>query len=291
MKKLEDMKKLVLVLMLLSALSLQAQTSRIMIGLGGGTSSTLAKGKVDNVFGPMGTFNFGYSIMGTVKSGAQLGLRTGLNATYSKFGSAVALNESFTNVDYNGHAMDYRVTSSRVEFMQKQLNLELPVMFAVRAKGLYFNIGAKFMLPVMKSYTQTMANPQISAFYPDYGVTVVNDVVTGLISEEQKNLSGTPYMPKLMIGLSAEVGHVWQLGESKSSLGFDVFLDYAPWGFGAGSVNTAQSIVEVAPIVNDSEQPKAAVTVNPLNCCNGYKYQFLSFGAKLVYMFDIEHNK
>lgn len=292
MKKLEDMKKLVLVLMLLSALSLQAQTSRIMIGLGGGLTTNTGRSEAKHICGPLGTFNFGYTILGNVgNDGAQMGFRTGLNATYSKFGSDMRLSETFSNVDYYGHRIDYRLSSKNVLFRQQQLNLELPIMLAIVAKGLYLNIGAKFMIPVMKSYNQTMENPQISAYYPDYGVTVVNDVTTGLITENQRNLSGTPYMPKLMIGLSAEIGHVWQLGESKNSLGFDVFLDYAPWGFGAGSINTAQSMVDVAPIVNDCEQPKAQVTVNPLNCSNGYKYKFFNFGAKLVYTFDIEHKK
>lgn len=291
MKKLDNMKKIVSVLMLLSVLSLQAQTSRIMIGLGGGFTTSQSIGNVENILGPMGTFNFGYSIMGNVGDDAQLGLRTGLGATYSKFGDAIKLNERFTNVDYYGHRMDYTITGNSVSFVQQQINVELPIMFAIRAKGLYANIGAKFMLPVMKNYTQTIENPQISVFYPEYGVTVVNDITTGLISDEQKNLSGTAYMPTLMIGLSAELGYVWQINNSQNSLGLEFFFDYVPWGVGGGSVNNAQSVVEIGAMVNDCEQPIAPVTVNPLNCCNGYKYQYMNFGAKLVYTFDIEHNK
>mgnify|MGYP003292068122 CR=1 FL=1 len=284
------MKKLVLVLMLLSAMSLQAQkTSRIMIGLGGGLTTNMARNEAKNTCGPMGAFNFGYTILGNVgNDGAQMGFRTGLNATYTKFGSDMQLSEAFSNVDYYGHRIDYRVSSKNVLFRQQQLNLELPIMLAIVAKGLYFNLGAKLMLPVMKSYNQTMEDPQISAFYPEYGVTVVNDVTTGLITENQRNFSGTPDMPKLLIGLSAEIGHVWQLGESKNSLGFDVFLDIVPWGVGGGTIDNAKSVVEVAPIVNDCEQPKAAVTVNPLNYCNNYKCNLLNFGVKLVYTFDIE---
>lgn len=291
MKKLDNMKKIVSVLMLLSVLSLQAQTSRIMIGLGGGFSTSQSVGNFENIFGPMGTFNFGYSIMGNVGDGAQLGLRTGLGATYSKFGDAMKLDERFTNVDYYGHRMDYTITGSRVSFVQQQINVELPVMFAIRAKGVNFNIGAKFMLPVMKRYTQSIENPQISVFYPEYGVTVTNDITTGLVSDAQKNMSGTVTMPTMFIGLSAELGYTWQLRGSRNSLGFDVFFDYVPWGIGGGSADTGHSLVEVSPMVNDREQPMAEVKVNPLNCCNGYKYQFLTFGAKLVYTFDVEHNK
>jgi len=287
MKKLDNMKKIVLVLMLLSALSLQAQTSRIMIGLGGGLSTNQAKGQVDNLCYPMGTFNFGYSILGNVSDEAQLGFRTGLNATFAKFGNAVSLNESFTNVDYYGHQMDYTVTSRRVTYVQQRINLELPIMMAVRAKGLYFNFGAKVMLPVWNKYEQTIADPVISAYYPDYGVTVVNDVTTGLLTDEMMNTSGKADLPTLQIALAAEIGHVWQLNNSKSSLGFDIFVDYAPWNIG-GTQDNSKSVVEVAPLVNDCEQPKAAVTVNPLDMCNGFNYRTLNFGVKLVYTFDIE---
>lgn len=286
------MKKTFLAIMLLSVLSLQAQTSRIMIGLGGGLATSCAKGSVENNCGSMGTFNFGYSIMGNVGSDSvQLGLRTGLNASYLKYGDEIRLDERFTNVDYYGHQMDYTITGSRVSFVQQQINVELPVMFAIRAKGVNFNIGAKFMLPVMKRYTQSIENPQISVFYPEYGVTVTNDITTGLVPDAQKNMSGTVTMPTMFIGLSAELGYTWQLRGSRNSLGFDVFFDYVPWGIGGGSADTGHSLVEVSPMVNDREQPMAEVKVNPLNCCNGYKHQFMTFGAKLVYTFDVEHNK
>lgn len=291
MKQLDNMKKIVLVLMLLSALSLQAQTtSRIMLGAGGGFATNLAKGKVDNLCQPFLTFNVGYTVLSNVGRGdAQLGFRTGLNATYLKHGNAMALNESFTNVDYYGHQMDYTVTSDRVAYVHQQINVELPIMFAVRAKGLYFNVGAKLHAPVKNKFEQTIENPEISVFYPDYGVTVVNDVTTGLITDNQANRVGNADMPKLMIGLSAEVGHVWQLGKSRSSLGFDLFIDYTPWSLVGGNKDNTKSLVEVSPLVNDCEQPKATVTVNPFNMCNGYKYQLLNFGVKLVYTFDIEH--
>jgi len=285
------MKKIFLSLMLLSALSLQAQsTSRIMIGLGGGFSTNLIEGRVDNICGPMGTFNFGYAILGSVNSSTQLGLRTGVNASYSQFANAIKLDNKFTNYDYYGHQMDYTVASTAVTYRQSQINVEVPIMFAVRSRGVYFNVGAKFVAPVWNQYKQTIDNPTISAFYPEYGVTVVNDVVTGRLTDEQINLSGKATVPYLMIGLAAEIGHVWALKGSNSSLGFDIFLDYMPWSIGASKENT-KSIVEVAPLVNDCEQPKAAVTVNPMFQCNNYAYQNLNFGIKLVYTFDIDHKR
>lgn len=292
MKKLDIMKKMVCVLMLLSALSLQAQTSRIMLGLGGGLSLSLADGRGDNICGPMGTFNFGYSILGNVDEDCMVGLRTGVNATYSRFGDARKMSESFTNVDYYGHQMEYSVTSSSVRLMMNQVDLEVPVMLSLCANGLYINLGAKFKFPVWNRYRQTIEDPHVSVFYPEYGVTVDNDIVTGLLSDEQVNASGRAAMPVMKIGVGAEIGHVWQIKESKSSLGFDLFFDFTP--FGVGGIKKGEegkSVVEIAPIENDCEQPMAEVTVNPLTECNGYKFKTLNFGVKLVYTFDAEHKK
>jgi len=288
MKKLDSMKKIVLGLMLMSALSLGAQTtSRIMFGLGGGLSTSQAKGKIENVCRPMGTFNFGYTVLKPVSNEAQLGFRTGLNVTYSQTGNTLAINETFTNIDYYGYAMDYTVTSSKVSYNQKQVNLEVPIMFAVQANGLHFNLGAKLMIPVWNKYNQTIADPQISVYYPDFGVTVLNDVTTGRLTAEQCNITGKAKGPSMMLGLSIELGHTWQISGTNSRLGFDLFFDYVPVSFGAAKADK-NSIVEVAPMVNDCEQPKAAVTVNPMNLYNGFNYQGINFGVKLVYAFDVE---
>lgn len=283
------MKKIFLALALLSVLTLNAQTtSRIMIGVGGGLSTNRAKGNFDNLCNGMGTFNFGYYILGAVSKDAKIGLRTGLGATYGTLANSARLDQQFTNVDYYGYHMDYTVTSKSCSFKQSQLNLDVPVMLSIHARGLYVNLGAKLVIPVWNKYTQTISDPQISATYREIGVTVVNDVVTGKLTDAQMNMSGKAAMPSLMIGLGAEIGHVWQLGNSNSSLGFDLFVDYCPWNIG-GAKDNAKSVVEVAPIVNDCEQPQAAVAVNPLNGCNGFIYRPLNFGIKLVYTFDIEH--
>lgn len=284
------MKRIVLCLMLLSVVMIKAQnTSRLMLGLGGGLSINATEGKAENICGPLGTLNVGYAITNNVNSDVKLGFRTGLNIAYSKFGNALYLKESFTNINYYGNSMDYTVTSTRVVYKQQQFNLELPIMFALHSKCVYINVGTKFVLPLWNRYIQSIENPQIAVSFPDYGVTVVDDIITGVVNENQKMTSGKASIPSLMVGLSAEIGYVWQLNGSNNKLGFDIFVDYIPWNIGFNK--NGKSIVEVAPIINDGEQPKAIVTVNPMNQCYDYTYNVFNFGAKLVYMFDIEHHK
>jgi len=281
------MKKIFIAVLLVATVAMQAQTSRLMFGLGGGISTNLSKGDFKNTVCPMGTFNFGYTIMDSVGSGVMLGMRTGLNASYLRMGLNANIAETFTNIDYEGSPMDYTVKSDNVKYLQQQINLVFPVMFSVNAKGLYVNLGAKLMLPVWNKYEQTLENPTISVYYQDLGATILNDPSTGLITAEQTKMCGAVSIPRLFVGLSAEIGYAWQLS-GENYLGFDLFVDYMPWSLG-GSTDNNRQLIEVAPIVNDCEQPKANVTINPLTACNQFKYQYLNAGIKLVYLFDINH--
>lgn len=277
----------VAILFVASSVAVSAQTSRLTFGLGGGMSTNMSNGTFRNEVGPMGTFNFGYTILDSVGSeGAMLGLRTGLNVSYSKICIKDIVDESFTNADYYVSQMDYTIKGN-VNYLQHQVNLELPVMFAIRIKGIYINLGAKLMTPVWNKFEQDLENTTISAYYKDLGVTIVNDPSVGMISAEQAKMNGRTVLSRLNIGFSAELGHLWKLS-GNNSLGFDLFVDYFPWGFFGSSENNKQ-LVEISPIVNDCEQPKASVNVNPLSACNNFNLQCLNAGVKLVYSFDINH--
>ena len=279
------MKRTIIVLMLAISIAAQGQTSEISVSLGGGISTNFSQGEVKNQIRPMGTLNVGYAILGNVKDSLLLGFRTGLNVSYSEIGLAKNLTDSFTNYDYYGHQMDYKVKGD-MQYRHQQINLELPIMFALRAKGFYFNIGCKVMSTVWNQYKQTISNADVSAYYPDYGVTVDDKVVTGLLSEEQKGKVSLPY---LTIAVSTEIGYLWKI-KSGHSLGFDVFVDYAPWGF-CYPTGKKERLIEVAPIVNDCETPVAQVTVNPLYELSAVKYNYFTAGVKLVYAFSVKGGK
>lgn len=285
------MKKVLMTIVLIaSSVAVQAQTSRLMFGLGGGVSTNMSNGTYRNEVGPMATFNFGYTILDSVgNEGAMLGLRTGLNVSYSRIRMTTNSSDKFTNTDYDGSQMDYSVVCNNVNYTQRQANLELPIMFALTANGLCFNVGAKLMTPVWNRYQQRIGDAEISVYYRDLGVTIVNDPSTGMLTVDQTKMSGVAALPRLYIGLSAEIGYLWNLS-GNNKLGFDIFVDYIPWGF-FGSTENNKQLVEVSPIVNDCEQPKASVNVNPLSVCNQFNMQCLNAGLKIVYSFDMNHAK
>lgn len=281
------MRKTFLALMLMAAFMLQAQTtSRIMLGLGGGLSAGTSDGRMKNLCYPMGIFNFGYAVYSQTNDNLMLGFRTGLNAQFNQIGMKAELNEQFYNVDYYGHKMDYTVNGT-VKYEQKQANVELPLMFALDAKGFIFNIGTKLIAPVWNEYKQTITDPMVTAYYGDYGVAVVNDVATGILTDEQCNFSGKAKLPSLMFSISVEMGYTWKL-KNNNRIGFDFFFDYVPGGVG-GSTDNNNQIVEISPIVKDSFQPKAPVTVNSMATSEGYTYQYVNAGVKFVWTFDILH--
>lgn len=284
------MKKVLMTIVLIaSSVAVQAQTSRMMFGLGGGVSMNVAKGDFVAKVSPMATFNFGYAILDSVGENASMGFRTGLNATYSRIGLAVNIVETFTNTDYYGSPMEYTVNCSGVNYMQQHISFEVPIMLAINAEGAYVNLGAKLLMPTWNKYEQRIGDAEISVYYRDLGVTIVNDPSTGMLTADQTKMSGVAALPRLYIGLSAEIGYLWNLS-GNNKLGFDIFVDYIPWGF-FGSTENNKQLVEVSPIVNDCEQPKASVNVNPLSVCNQFNMQCLNAGLKIVYSFDMNHAK
>ena len=281
------MRKTILGLTLLVAFALQAQTtSRITFGVGGGLSVGTSDGPFDNKVSPMGTFNFNYDILNTVRRNLMVGFRTGVHASYAQLRMTNSLKESFPNVDYYGHRLDYTVRGD-FEYKQKRINIEVPLMFTLDADRVLFSFGTKVIAPLWNKYTQTISDPVVSAYYGDYGVTVVNDVATGIITDEQCDMSGEADLPSVMFTISAQIGYTWRVGRS-NIIGFDFFVDYVPFCIGK-SDNGEDKLVDIAPIINDSFQPTAPVTVNTMFTSNDYKFRYLNVGAKFIWAFDIEH--
>jgi len=283
------MKKIILTLCLLvSTLLLNAQPiSRIMAGFGGGLTSNFIEGPSKTRVGGNANLVLGYVMTTLVNNEAELGLRTGLGLTYSTLRLRSEFSASFSNIDYYGHQMDYTITSGTVYYNHSQYVLDIPVMFAIKAKGIYVNFGPKLLFPLYGSYTQNMDDLAISAYYPDFGITVRDEVAIGYLGESVSS-QGKVDLPKFMLAFSAELGHVWSISRG-SSLGLDIFVDYTLLSVGS-TADRSMPIISVAPIVEDSEAPKAAVTMNPLTNCNDFNFKYLNAGVRLVYTFDLNGN-
>jgi len=282
------MKKILTVILCVSAAVVsQAQISRFTIELGAFDSHSIKYDKTQSAFSPGGSFGLGYSIMGEVGYTAKLGLRTGVGCSYMRNTISSNITNTFTNTSYSGDQLQYTVSTGTMKYYQRQVNIEVPIMFAMTFYTISINIGAKAMTSVWNSYEQRLNNPSIAAFFPNLGVTVVDDVSTGVVSADQMTLKGSLTLPRLTIGLAAEFGFAWPV-EDEHALGFCLFADYMPWSFFGESVGGNSNVIEVDPIVKDCEQPKANVTVNPLSQCEGFSVKHLCFGVKFQYSFSIE---
>jgi len=294
------MKKILTVILCLSAaFVLHAQTSRITVELGALSSHSIKYGTTLSTFSPGATFDLGYAIMGDVGRTSKLGLRTGIGCSYMRNTISTSIFNTFINPAYTGDQLEYTV-SANVRYYQRQVNVELPLMFAMTFNTVSLNIGAKAMTTVWNGYEQRLTNPAIAAFFPDLGVTVVNDVSTGVVSDGQMTMKGSLSLPRLNLGLAAELCFAWNV-EDEHYLGFCLFADYMPWSFFGETGPRGQvpgstedpgtcprGLITVDPIVNDCEQPKANVTVRPLYDCEGFSMKQLSFGIRFQYMFSIE---
>ena len=143
-------------MLILAASFVGAQTtSRLSFGLGGGASVAPTNVVVKYAPRPMGTFDFGYTLLGGVNESVNLGFRTGLNVVYAQNDLSTVLSERFATTDVYGNVYDYRISSPKVLYTQKQVNLEIPLMFAIENKGFYVNLGLKLQMPLWNTFTQT----------------------------------------------------------------------------------------------------------------------------------------
>lgn len=283
------MKKTFLAAMLIFVASfVGAQTiSRLSFGLGGGVSVAPNNVVVKYAPRPMGTFDFGYTLLGGVNESVNLGFRTGLNVVYAQNDLSTVLSERFATTDVYGNVYDYRISSPKVLYTQKQVNLEIPLMFAIENKGFYVNLGLKLQMPLWNTFTQSIKKPEVAVYVHETGEMMVNRTSTGKILDSQRNMSGTATLPNVLCAISAEIGHVWNVN-GNNSLGFDLFFDYSPVGFFNNSlIDRSHDLVEV----ENRNGNDAVVTVRPLTECNNFNFRQFNAGVKFVYAFDIEHKR
>lgn len=238
---------------------------------------------VQGQLGGIGMGDISYTYYWHVGNTAELGIRTGLSLGYSTAGTQVRLNEQFQNVDYLGYVMDYTVTANRVLQHSEQVQVEVPLMFSVRANGIIFNAGAKVMLPVWNLYKQTMKNLSVDAYYSAVDVHVTDELITGVLSEDKQTLRGRDELPKLNVLVGMELLKEWEVS-TNGRIGLGVFADCAVWNNYENSSPSGR-IVSVAPIVN-VDYPPASVGYTTVNSALVTSMRYWDLGIRLYYAFE-----
>lgn len=220
-----------------------------------------------------------------------LGIITGLGIGYSqsslkanvndvkKYGDAEAINPK--------DSIQYTVRADEVKEHDGQLQLEIPLMFSlIHERGLYFNIGPKFMIPVYTPYKQTISNNSntfIQAYFEETGVLVKNEVITGVLSDQDYTKKGSDYKNNFTINvmLMAEIGYEWVL-KSGNSLALGAYADYSIYN-SFKNATSSEPLVTVQPPKGLAD---AVVTVNPATKTYADKLGFFDAGIKVAYHFN-----
>lgn len=264
----------------LLSLCLSAQTQFLTFEPTAGGATYLAKGQ-QSAIGWTAGGDIAYTALWPVRRNFSMGFKMGVNACYSSSKISGKIDDSYTRTDYLGHEMAYTVTGD-VTHALRDVRLGIPLMLAMNGKGFLCNLGIKNIFPIAQLGQQDIDNLSIVAYYDEYAVPVQNELITGLVPDEQLHRKTTERAAVYALGVSAELGYMGNIAGSHN-LGLLIYVDYYPlYAFSksvAGGNNAP--LVDVAAISNP-EYPVPNVTVRALgNTVSGL--QSLSFGVKLVY--------
>ena len=212
-----------------------------------------------------------------------VGFRTGLDLGYLYSPYQAQFEQQYSNLDYLGNQMDY-TTSGVLDITQHQLYASIPLMFALRSNEFVWNIGVRLQTALYQSGKQKLSNPQIHAYYPRYDVTVTNELITGVVAEEQ--LSMPLELPSISLECLAatEIGYEHQIYRTKNAIGILAYFNVGVWN--SLPKATANPIIQVAPIT-DMNHPVPEVKVNDAYHSLLTSYIPMQFGVKLYYAFTL----
>lgn len=210
----------------------------------------------------------------------RLGLLTGVSVGYMQNSKTLKdVTEQYTK--YSEGNIDYTIHMDEVTALNRQVQLEVPVMFSmVTPKGFFLNAGPKFILPVYASFNQTLKNGDISALMVDMGVTATENVVTGEIKEAEFVHSGVNnYQLDLTIAVGGELGYEHQL-ESGHSVSVGLYANYGVFSTYKHDLEKSKYIVDVNPPTADG-----VFQLAPNSMMNAYanKLGFLDLGLKVAF--------
>ena len=256
-------------------------TLRVGVSGGSGLNLTPTDCVMKSKFGASGALAFDYAFYKSFNE-VDLGLRTGLDLGYMYLPYHAEFEQHYSNVDYLNNQIDY-TTSGLLDITQNQLYASVPVMFALRTHGFVCNIGVRLQMPFYQTGKQQLSEPLIQAYYPEYDVTVTNELITGIVTDEQLSMPLASSPVFLECYASAEIGYEHRLN-AKGAIGCAAYVHAGIWN--ALPKATDKPVIQVAPIT-DKVKPVPAVTVNDAYTSLLTSYTPLQFGVKVYYAFSL----
>lgn len=260
------------------------QIDRLSVGVRGGFASNFAGEKLPLGAGALLDFTFAhYWVAGAEKTA--FGIKTGLNLGYVYTTQSKTPEVDVYSVDTDGGKVGYEISAGEVKQNTNQLQLEVPIMFAMQTpKGFFLNAGPKLILPVYSQYKQTL-DPTIKASFDELnGNPIINEVVTGKANQVYKNKFLVDNPCKLFsLALGAEVGYNIKLQKYGQSIDLGVFADYSIIN---AYKNTADPVGKVITVTPPSNTSAAIVDVHPLSTAYSNKFGYMNVGIKVAFNFD-----
>ena len=256
-------------------------TLRVGVSGGSGLNLTPTDCVMKSKFGASGALAFDYAFYKSFDK-VDLGLRTGLDLGYMYLPYHAEFAQQYSNMDYLNNQIDY-TTSGLLDITQNQLYASVPVMFALRTHGFVCNIGVRLQMPFYQTGKQQLSNPLVQAYYPKYDVTVTNELITGIVTDEQLSMPLASSPVFLECYASAEIGYEHRLN-AKGAIGCAAYVHAGVWN--ALPKATDKPVIQVAPIT-DKVKPVPAVTVNDAYTSLLTSYTPLQFGLKVYYAFSL----
>lgn len=212
-----------------------------------------------------------------------VGFRIGLDFGYLCSPYRAEFEQQYSNMDYLGNQMDY-VTSGVVDVTQNQLYASIPLMFALRSNSFVWNIGVRLQTALYQSGKQQLKDPLIYAYYPKYNVIVDNELITGIVADDQLSMSLEFSSLLLECHAATEIGYEYQINRTKNAIGVLAYFNIGIWHSLPEATDTP--IIKVAPI-SDKNNPVPMVTINNAYSSLLASYVPMQFGIKLYYAFTL----
>ena len=262
--------------------SLMNNVDRFSIGLRGGFASTMAN--------PTPTMPLGYDLrfdlqyahywMNNPKK-HMIGLMTGLSLGYMCTNRDIVWDEEFTRNTSDGD-VHYHVTADNVRETNKQLQLEMPLMFSmVSTNGFYLNLGPRVLLPIRTPFEQVITNGHIVATDLETTDVMTDNVVYGYLNEDQIKISGmTKQKFDITVLVGMELGYEFRFA-SGNSVGLGVYANY-----GVYSTYSNRPLGTIIDVTAPNYDKIGSVDVYSMTDAYTRKMGHLDAGIKLSFNFD-----
>ena len=262
--------------------SLMNNVDRFSIGLRGGFASTMAD--------PTPTMPLGYDLrfdlqyahywMNNPKK-HMIGLMTGLSLGYMYTNRDIVWDEEFTRNTSDGD-VHYHVTADNIRETNKQLQLEMPLMFSmVSTNGFYLNLGPRVLLPIRTPFEQVITDGHIVATDLETTDVMTDNVVYGYLNEDQIKISGmTKQKFDITVLVGLELGYEFRFA-SGNSVGLGVYANY-----GVYSTYSNRPLGTIIDVTAPNYDKIGSVDVYSMTDAYTRKMGHLDAGIKLSFNFD-----